>query len=97
MRLPARPARPPPRLPRAGDGDPIDVCEIGSRLATTGSAYTVKVVGALAMLDGGETDWKVLALRTDDPLAAKVSCVSRADNPDAVKKSMDAIREWFRT
>lgn len=26
-----------------GDGDPVDVCEIGSRLARTGDAYQVKV------------------------------------------------------
>ena len=26
-----------------GDGDPVDVCEIGSRLAKTGEAYQVKV------------------------------------------------------
>jgi hypothetical protein len=31
--------------------------------------YAVRVLGALAMIDGGETDWKVLAVRTDDPLA----------------------------
>jgi len=35
----------------------------------TGSVYAVRVLGALAMIDGGETDWKVLAVRTDDPLA----------------------------
>ena len=26
-----------------GDGDPVDVCEIGGRLAKTGEAYQVKV------------------------------------------------------
>ena len=42
-----------------GDGDPLDVCEIGSERAHVGSIYPVKVVGALALVDGGETDWKV--------------------------------------
>lgn len=80
----------------AGDGDPIDVCEIGSALAPTGGVYTVKVLGALAMLDGGETDWKVLAVRTDDPLAERVSDIA-SNAPDSVLKAADAIREWFRT
>jgi len=34
--------------------------------------YAVKVVGALALNDGGEADWKLLAIRIDDPLAAQV-------------------------
>ena len=42
-----------------GDGDPIDVCDISSLPRPTGSLYQVKVLGALGMIDGGETDWKV--------------------------------------
>lgn len=92
------PAQLDPLTNAPGDGDPLDVCEIGTaRLATTGSAYTVKVIGALAMLDGGECDWKLLAVRTDDPLAASVSDVTLASTPDAVKRTADAVREWFRT
>lgn len=33
----------------------------------------VKVLGVLAMLDEGETDWKVLAIDTKDPMASKVN------------------------
>ncbi len=79
-----------------GDGDPIDVCDISSLPRPTGSLYQVKVLGALGMIDGGETDWKVLAVRTDDPLAGKVEDVEGAGVPDAVKKAMDDIRHWFR-
>jgi hypothetical protein len=39
----------------------------------TGNVYQVRVLGALAMIDGGETDWKLLAVRTDDPLAEQVT------------------------
>lgn len=52
----------------------------------TGSLYQVRIIGALGLIDGGETDWKLLAVRTDDPLAAVlhgeclVSC-NRADMP----------------
>jgi len=79
-----------------GDGDPIDVCDISSLPRPTGSVYRVKVLGALAMIDGGETDWKLLAVRTDDPLAAMVEDVEGAGVPDVVKKAMDDIRHWFR-
>ena len=79
-----------------GDGDPVDVCDISQTVAPTGAVYQVKVLGALAMIDGGETDWKLLAVRTDDPLAAAVSDVGAAGVPDAVKRAMDDIRHWFR-
>jgi len=86
-----------PRTQLAGDGDPLDVCEIGLRTTAeaTGNVYAVRVLGALAMVDDGETDWKLLAVRTDDPLAALVSDVATA--PASVRRLMDDIRTWFRT
>jgi inorganic pyrophosphatase len=32
----------------------------------------VKVLGAVALIDEGETDWKVLAIDVEDPLAAEI-------------------------
>ena len=55
---------------RAGDGDPLDVCEIGARRGEVGGVYPVRIIGGLALIDGGATDWKLLAIRADDPLAA---------------------------
>lgn len=79
-----------------GDGDPIDVCDISTGLRVhTGSVYSVKVLGALALLDGGETDWKILAVRTDDPRAGSVSDIKTA--PADVLRLADDIRAWFRT
>ena len=37
-----------------GDGDPIDVVEVGSAVLGTGSVRTVKPVGVLGMIDEGE-------------------------------------------
>jgi inorganic pyrophosphatase len=59
-----------------GDGDPIDVVEIGAQAHATGAVRAVKVLGALAMIDQGETDWKVIAIDTADPLAASIHCPS---------------------
>ena len=77
-----------------GDNDPVDVCEIGGRVARRGEVLEVKVLGVLAMVDDGETDWKVIVIDVDDPLAASLN------NMDDVDREMpgfkEATREWFR-
>lgn len=42
-----------------GDDDPVDVIEIGSKALKTGGVYHIKALGAYAMIDEGELDWKV--------------------------------------
>jgi inorganic pyrophosphatase len=56
-----------------GDNDPIDVCEIGESVGYTGQVKQVKVLGAMALLDEGETDWKIIAVDINDPLADKLT------------------------
>jgi 3'-phosphoadenosine 5'-phosphosulfate synthase len=56
-----------------GDNDPLDVMEVGSAPLAMGSAVGVKVLGSLELIDEGETDHKIVALRADDPDAAKIS------------------------
>jgi inorganic pyrophosphatase len=36
-----------------GDNDPIDVCEIGHRVAKRGDVIQVKVLGTIALIDEG--------------------------------------------
>jgi inorganic pyrophosphatase len=74
-----------------GDNDPLDVVEIGSEALAQGTVAAVKPLGALAMIDEGELDWKVIAIKTDDPMAAKMNDIG--DVPDEV---ISGIREWFR-
>ena len=52
-----------------GDNDPLDVIDIGSRQWTTGAIVRVKVLGIVAMIDSGETDWKVISINVEDPMA----------------------------
>ncbi|KAK3260041.1 hypothetical protein CYMTET_30987 [Cymbomonas tetramitiformis] len=77
-----------------GDDDPLDVIEVGARQLKTGEVVPVKVLGVLAMIDDGETDWKVLVIRKDDLLADKINDVDdlEVELPGAV----GAIREWLR-
>jgi len=41
----------------------------GSKVHQRGSVIKVKVLGALALIDEGETDWKIVTIDVDDPLA----------------------------
>lgn len=56
-----------------GDNDPIDAIEIGEGVAKRGEVKQVKVLGIMAMLDQGETDWKVVVIDTKDPMATKLN------------------------
>merc|ERR1719215_1144081 len=56
-----------------GDNDPIDVCEIGHKIQPRGAVIQVKVLGVFAMIDEGETDWKVICIDVTDPLAENLN------------------------
>lgn len=77
----------------AGDGDPIDVCEIGARVHERGAVVPVKVLGALAMIDEGETDWKIIAIDAADPIADALNDV--ADIEREMPGFLAATVEWF--
>ncbi|XP_026737068.1 inorganic pyrophosphatase [Trichoplusia ni] len=77
-----------------GDNDPIDVIEIGERVAARGDVYPVKILGTLALIDEGETDWKLLAVDARDPNAAKLNDVQ--DVETLFPGLLRATVEWFR-
>ncbi|KPM42720.1 hypothetical protein AK830_g3810 [Neonectria ditissima] len=58
-----------------GDNDPVDLFDIGKGSAYTGEIKQVKILGGLALNDGGETDWKVIGIDVTDPLAEFVDDV----------------------
>lgn len=68
--------------------------QVGFRQMACGQVAAVKVLGVLAMIDDGETDWKVLCLRADDPLAASVNDI--ADLERELPGAVHALREWLR-
>jgi inorganic pyrophosphatase len=77
-----------------GDNDPLDVCEIGEQVGYTGQIKQVKVLGVMALLDEGETDWKVIVVDINDPLAHKLNDIEDVERhlPGLVR----ATNEWFR-
>jgi len=78
-----------------GDNDPIDVCEIGARVPSRGEVIQVKALGVLAMIDEGETDWKVICIDVTDENADKIN---NLDDVEKLKPGyLDDTRKWFRT
>ncbi|XP_031845108.1 inorganic pyrophosphatase Nurf-38 isoform X1 [Nomia melanderi] len=77
-----------------GDNDPIDVLEIGYRVAKRGEVLKVKVLGAVALIDEGETDWKIIVIDVNDPLAEQMNDV--ADIEKHYPGLMKATIEWFK-
>jgi inorganic pyrophosphatase len=88
-----------PEIPDAetnlgGDNDPIDVLQVNAKPCKIGDIQRVKVLGAFALIDDGETDWKVLVVDVDSP--------EMTSNPNAqladLKKpeELTEIIEWFR-
>ena len=59
-----------------------------------GQVKQVKVLGIMALLDEGETDWKVLVVDVQDPLASKLNDIEDVERhlPGLVR----ATNEWFR-
>ena|ERR1700737_4635633 len=62
-----------PETKAKGDNDPIDVCEIGEEVGYPGQIKQVKILGTMALLDEGETDWKLIAIDVNDALAPKLN------------------------
>ena len=77
-----------------GDSDPVDICDIGSRIHNIGSVIQVKLLGTFAMIDEGETDWKMIGIDINDPLAADINDIS--DVEKHMPGLLAATVEWFK-
>ncbi|KAK4245736.1 inorganic pyrophosphatase [Corynascus novoguineensis] len=78
-----------------GDNDPLDACEIGRTVHEPGAVRRVQVLGILGLLDEGQTDWKVLMIDADDPLARSGKLRDLADVERYLPGLLDATRDWF--
>ncbi|KAL2911220.1 Inorganic pyrophosphatase [Polyrhizophydium stewartii] len=83
-----------PETKAKGDKDPVDVCEIGELVGYPGQVKQVKVLGTFALLDEGETDWKVIVIDINDPLASKLNDIE--DVEKHLPGLLRATNEWFR-
>lgn len=76
-----------------GDNDPMDAFDVSQDVGYTGQIKQVKILGGLAVNDGGETDWKMLVIGLDDPIAPMVDSVG--DLEEYRPGVIAAYREWF--
>nr|XP_012291978.1 inorganic pyrophosphatase 2, mitochondrial isoform X2 [Aotus nancymaae] len=64
------------------------------QIPSCGEVIQVKILGILALIDEGETDWKLIAINVNDPEASKFHDI------DDVKKFkpgyLEATLNWFR-
>lgn len=78
-----------------GDNDPVDVVELSDTPMKCGAVTPVKVLGILGLIDEGETDWKVLAIRKDHPKADKLNDVGDVDKVLG-EGTCDKVVHWFQ-
>ena len=70
------------------------MCEIGEQVGYVGQVKQVKILGIMALLDEGETDWKVIVIDVRDPLASRMNDIEDVERqlPGLIR----ATNEWFR-
>uniref|UniRef100_A0A6B2LE42 inorganic diphosphatase n=1 Tax=Arcella intermedia TaxID=1963864 RepID=A0A6B2LE42_9EUKA len=82
-----------PNTQAKGDNDPLDVVEISGKPRKTGDVVQVKILGTYAMIDEGETDWKIVTIDVNDPLAAQLN--EHSDIPKEVtEKVFTFLRDY---
>lgn len=85
-----------PETGAKGDGDPIDVLEFGEGPLSIGAVVQVKILGSLALIDEGETDHKILALRSTDPHFNDVHNIRDLQRyrPNVIKNLVDWLKNY---
>ena len=66
----------------AGDNDPLDVIEVGGAPLKMGSVTPCKVLGSLELIDGGETDHKII-------------CISKSNEHFKSIKNMETLDDYY--
>jgi inorganic pyrophosphatase len=77
-----------------GDGDPIDIIEIGYQQKKIGDIVQVKILGVLPLIDQNETDWKIICIDINDVFADKINDIDDIDK--VLPGTCLAIKSWFQ-
>ncbi|HYE57943.1 MAG TPA: inorganic pyrophosphatase [Rhodothermales bacterium] len=76
-----------------GDGDPLDICVLSERAVTRAEVLmSVRVVGGLRLLDGGEADDKIVAVLDGDFVYGEVETLE--DLPPIL---VERLEHYFAT
>eukprot|EP01063_Lacrimia_lanifica_P024356 TRINITY_DN3227_c0_g3_i1.p1 TRINITY_DN3227_c0_g3~~TRINITY_DN3227_c0_g3_i1.p1 ORF type:complete len:259 (+),score=149.97 TRINITY_DN3227_c0_g3_i1:65-841(+) len=79
----------------AGDNDPLDVCDLSGKPMEIGAVTPVKALAVLAMIDEGETDWKLIVLPDTEEYAAINNLKDLQRDANYNQKLADVLH-WFR-
>ncbi|OTA08569.1 pyrophosphatase [Trichoderma parareesei] len=73
-----------------GDNDPMDVVDISAiDPGYVGQVRTVKILGAIPMIDDETTDWKVIGINVNDPLSNILETI------DDLEKYRPGLKQTF--
>lgn len=74
------------------DGDPMDIMVLMEQPTFPGCVIASKPIGIMGMIDGGDKDYKILAVPVDDPKFKDINDIS-----DVPSHILDEIAEFFKT
>lgn len=79
-----------------GDNDPLDAVEISSGPTQVGQVKVVKILGVYAMVDEGETDWKLICIDENDPMADEMEDIEDIERvmPGKLKEVFEFLRDY---
>lgn len=83
-----------PDTQRGGDNDPVDILDIGNKRWNCGSIVRVKVLGVIGLIDSDETDYKIIGISAEDPLAPLMDDID--DVEIHMPGALDALISWLR-
>ena len=72
------------------DGDPLDSLVIANHSFMPGSHLEARILGAMEMIDGGETDTKIISVFSGDPRLNHIKSIK-----DLPKYTLDEISNFF--
>lgn len=86
------------RMSLVGDNDPLDVVDVGRKTLKVGDVVAMKPVGALALIDQKEIDWKILAVSPDDEHYSNINELEDVDKfyPGTTTGILEFFR-WYKT
>lgn len=74
------------------DGDPMDILVLMDQPTFPGCIIESRPIGIMGMIDGGDKDYKILAVAKEDPKYENIK-----DIEDVPSHLLDEIAEFFRT
>jgi inorganic pyrophosphatase len=78
-----------------GDDDPLDVVELSASALPVASIHAIRLLGIIALIDQGELDWKVLAIRCDLDEDGKQMHDEEQDE-HILRSRVPGVLDWFR-